>query len=285
MPSTSRNDAPVSRANARPRGAFVLAALGLACGLALLTRAPASAQRTPCLPFCDPMNPVATDCCPDCVASPCQEFRECQLDNRTVVEECIDDCLDGTVQPGNCNFALNCSRRCAQLNLNCARPLQESLEIGCGDCRIGRNAARRACNRCQPKDAPACSDLLSDGTGSTCQKQCIRRVAWIGECYGRCGDRCAGDRCATGICRRGCRNSICNNLRSKCVDGSDIEYQRCCRTHDCSRDSVDTLACETTSTTSSSSTSSSTQQTTSTTILGTTSSTTSTGRTTTTSLP
>ena len=264
-PITSNDDAPASRAHARPRGAFVLAALGLVFGLAVLSPEPASAQRAPCLPFCDPMNPDDADCCPDCVDSACQEFRECQIDNRTVVEDCVDGCLGGVLQPGNCNFALNCSRRCAQLNLDCAGPLQESLEIGCGDCRIGRGAARRACNRCLEKDPPVCKDLLSDGTGSKCQKQCIRRVPWIAECYQRCEERCAKDRCAIGICRRGCRDSICNNLVSKCVDGGDIEYQRCCRTEDCSADSLDTLTCESTSTTSTSSTTSSTSATTTTT--------------------
>jgi len=279
MLSTLRNDdAPVSRADARPRGVFVLALLGIACGLAVLTP-PVSAQRAPCLPFCDPMKPNDVDCCPTCVTSACQEFRDCQLDNRTAVEDCVDDCLDGTVQPGNCNFALNCSRRCTQLNLNCARPLQESLEIGCGDCRIGRGAARRACNRCLEKDPPVCDDLLSDGTGSKCQKQCIRRVPWIAECYRKCDDRCANDRCALAVCRRGCRNSICNNLVGKCVDGDDVEYQRCCRANDCSEDSLETLACASTTSTTSSTSSSSTAQTTSTTTR-TTSSTTSTLRTT-----
>jgi hypothetical protein len=277
MPSTSipDHDAPASRAHARRRGVLVLAALALLLGLAVVAERPASAQRVPCLPGCDPTNPDAADCCPACVEGPCQEFRECQLDNRTVVEDCVDDCLGGVVQPGNCNFALNCSRRCAQLNLNCVKPLQETLEIGCGDCRIGRGAARRACNRCIEKDPPVCNDLLSDGTGSSCQKQCIQRTPWIGECYRRCEDRCANDRCAIAICRRGCRDSVCNNLVKRCVDGSDIEYQRCCRTKDCSGDSMGTLTCESTTSTTSSTSSSSSVQSTSTTTR-TTSSTTST---------
>jgi hypothetical protein len=258
------DDAPASRANARPRGAFVLAALVLLFGH--VTFAPsASAQRPPCIPSCDPMNPDDADCCPACVDSACQEFRDCQVDNRTAVEGCIDDCLGGVIQPGNCNFALNCSRRCAQLNIDCAKGLQENLEIDCGDCRIGRGGARRACNRCVDKEPPACQALLSDGTGSKCQKQCIRRTPWIGECYQRCADRCAKDRCAIGICRRGCRDSVCNNLANRCVDGSDIEYQRCCRTEDCSGDSIDTLVCESTTSTTSSTSSSSTAQPTTTT--------------------
>jgi hypothetical protein len=279
MFSISRNDdAPVSRADARPRGALVLATLGLWAGLALLAPPLASAQRAPCLPFCDPMNPDPTDCCPECVTGACQEYRECQLDNRTRMEECIDGSLDGTVQPGNCNFALNRSRFCAiASNVNCAASLQESLEIGCGDCRIGRGAGRRACNRCLPKDPPVCNDLLADGSGSKCQKQCIRRVPWIGECYRRCDQRCAKDRCATAICRRGCRNSICNQLVNKCLDGSDPQYLNCCLTNDCSADGVDTLSCQSTTSTTSSTTSSTSVQTTSTTTR-TTSSTTSTVR-------
>jgi hypothetical protein len=280
MPSiTLIDDAPASRANARPRGAFVLAALGLLFGLAVFVR-PASAQRAPCLPFCDPMNPDDADCCPDCVDSACQEFRECQVDYRTGVEGCINESLDGTIQPGNCNFGLNRSRFCTTANnRRCADSLQENLEIGCGDCRIGRGAGRRACNRCLPKDPPVCNDLLSDGTGSKCQKQCIRRVPWIGECYRKCASRCANDRCATALCQRGCRNSICNNLVGKCVDGTDPEYLNCCLTNDCSGDGLDTLSCESTTSTTSSTSSSSTAQTTSTTTR-TTSSTTSTLRTT-----
>jgi len=53
------DDAPASRANARPRGAFVLAALVLLFGHVALAPS-ASAQRPPCIPSCDPMTSTLT---------------------------------------------------------------------------------------------------------------------------------------------------------------------------------------------------------------------------------
>jgi len=257
-PITSNDDAPASRAHARPRGAFVLAALGLVLGLAAL--APyASAQRPKCDLSCgDPNN--LTD---DCVSGPCQEFRDCQLEYREIRQTCIEDeCLGGVIQPGNCDFALNCSLRCLP-NENCAPLLQDDLESACGDCRVGRGTARRACNRCVEQETPpACQSLLSDGTGSKCQQQCIHGTPWIAECYKRCEDRCTKDRCVIAICRRGCRDSVCNNLVARCV-GTGTEqkksgYQGCCLSSDgeCSKDSVESLTCKSTSTSSTSTTTS-----------------------------
>jgi len=275
MLSTKPTDgAPLSRASARRRGRAI-AALGFAFALLVRPLVPAGAARVPCFPECDPMNP-ATCCTDDCLNAPCDAFRDCQVANRDAVTECVEnDCL-GRGLPGNCTSLLECSRNCQTLATNCTKALQSSLESDCGDCRIGRGSARRACNRCKEKAPPACQIFEADTTGSRCQKECIRRQQWIGECYGKCDDRCAGDRCAFALCRGVCRDSICAQLRTQCVGpttAGDLQYRKCCRTEDCSKDALQTILCETTTSTTSSTSTSRTIQTTTTSVTTTTSST------------
>ena len=278
MPSTNRTSpAPVSRATARPRGAKIIPALGLACSLFFLPSGPVVAQKAPCLPFCDPMNLDVTSCCETpCLIAECDAFTECQKARRFAVNECVANECVGRGALGGCSAALNCSRSCNLRAGNCSDALRSGLQSTCGDCRIGRGAARRDCNRCRTgsKEPPVCRGVpeLTDTTGSGCPERCSRLQPWIIECYGKCDDRCAGDRCAVAVCRRTCRDSICQVLRNTCVPegasfrnveqrGLHDDYLQCCGESRCAEDSEDDVICETTTSTTSSTSTTSTAKT------------------------
>ena len=272
MPSKTRTDpAPVSRARPPLLGIVPLAAL-----LATLV-APAAAQRTPCLPGCDPMN--RTDaCCPSCLGAACDDFRACQESNRLFVEDCVHPACDrGTA--GRCTITLECVRGCRARVDDCTGRLKRNLQTDCGACRIGRGTARRTCDFCTGRDsrpAAACAGDGGEGDGSSCQRQCIRRQQRVKDCYQKCNSRCEGDRCAIPICERACRDAVCASLAKRCSLGNpktDRRYIKCCQDpdQDCDEDGADTIACETTTSTTSST---STTATTSTTARTTTTSTT-----------
>ena len=294
MPSiVSHSDAPAGRAPARSRGALVLAALVLAVWLAAPRSA--AAQGIPCL-TCDPMNPVAGDCCPDFIESPCTDFFACQDANHTAIEDCVANECKVPARYAICSASLSCSRRCASRDgTNCSVQLRSDIQTA-GACSIGRGTARRACNQCfGGSGSRVCSGLLKDTSGSTCQRDCIRGQPWIQECYRKCDARCANDRCATALCRASCRDSICLILQNTCsLEGpaqSNLnsvqrelrqQYKRCCDAGGCEEDDESTVICESTTTTSTST--SSTSSSPSTTVQGSTT-TTSIRRTTTTLSP
>ena len=264
MPSTTcPSDVPVSRARLRLLG--VAAMLGVLAALL-----PPAAAREPCLPECDPMNRTSDACCPVCTDQACSDFRDCQDDARLFIEDCVETrCKRGTA--GRCTITLDCVQGCRAGADDCSTRLKRSIQSDCGDCRIGKGAARRTCNFCTggDKPAPACAGAGGEGEGSSCQRQCVRRQPRIVDCYQKCQSRCEGDRCAIPICERACRDAVCRSLGKRCSPdnpNTDVRYLKCCQNGECDGDGPDTIACETTtSTTSSTSTTKTTSTTTRTT--------------------
>lgn len=279
--TTSTCDDPGSRARARPPGARRAFLSALTLAVLVLAVAPAIAQTQSCLPGCDPMNFDSIACCPPCLGSACAGFDDCKEDYRAFVEDCVQRRCDARGTAGRCTITLDCVRQCRVEGPTCTKRVRRLVEDFCPDCRIGRGAARRACNRCFGSNdlAPACAGTGSEGSGSACQRQCIRRQSLVVDCYQKCRERCDGDLCAVHICERACRDATCGQLRSRCSleneTGGEPAYLACCdREGDCDGDGAATISCEptTTTTTSSSTTSSSstTVQTVSTTTTSTT---------------
>jgi hypothetical protein len=256
-------------------------------GVALLLALAAGTAHAQGAPRCD------TSCDNAAVIAACEEFRECQAPRRDALSACVEEQCQCTedrpncrfpITPGRCTITLNCVRRCyrqtrgeAPSRKDCLRDLKAAIS-GDGSCRVTSSAARRACKRCVDPIPQACFPAFED-RGSRCQHSCVlnmlEALATSKNCYSKCGSRCDGVNCATSMCQRACRNTVCNSLRTNCVEDSEEggtptnfpirnKYRACCdETGDCDVDSEDTLLCTPTTTsstsTSSSSSSSSTQ--------------------------